>query len=167
MSSGLVPAGGNVWSLAIGAEGITFAGTAGGGVFRSGAETSFACPLPLTQWRATPDLWPLETLILGSESYDKAELLALVNTRVDSSGSADASLVLAHQLIAAKLNVAQGSDPGPISSTITESDALLSGFAGKLPYHISRSSEQAHPLVHAGRILDGYNHGILTPVCGL
>ena len=107
------------------------------------------------------------TLTLGSQSYGKAELLALVNTRPNSSGSVDASLILAHQLIAAKLNVANGSDPGPVSNAITKSDALLSAFSGKLPYNVSRSSEQARSLVQAANILNDYNHGSLTTDCGL
>ncbi len=130
------------------------------------AQTSFACPLPLTYWRAMPDLWPVDTLTLGSQSYDKAELLGLVNTRVNSSGSTDASLVLAHQLIAAKLNVANGSDPAPVSSTIADGDALLNGFVGKLPYGVPRSSEEARSMAKDANLLSDYNHGNLTPGCG-
>jgi hypothetical protein len=42
-------------------------------------------------------------------------------------------------LIAAKLNIANGSDPAPISSTITRADSLLSGFSGKLPYNVKHT----------------------------
>ena len=38
------------------------------------------------------------------------------------------------------LNIATGSDPAPISSTIAHADSLLSMFSGKLPYHVKPSS---------------------------
>jgi hypothetical protein len=57
------------------------------------------------------------------------------------------SQCLAKQLIAAKLNIANGSDPAPISSTVTHADSLLSGFTGKLPYNVkyTRSLERQAP----------------------
>ena len=53
------------------------------------------------------------------------------------------SLILAHQLIASKLNLANGSDPAPVIGTIDQADALLSRFAGKLPYKVKRSRRPA------------------------
>jgi hypothetical protein len=38
------------------------------------------------------------------------------------------------------LNIANGSDPTLISSTLTHADSLLSGFNGKLPYNVKPSS---------------------------
>ena len=70
ISSGLIPVGGNVWTVAIDAEGA-LAGTAGGGVFRSVQPATGVCPVPLTHWRKHPALWPVDTLSLGSQSYDK------------------------------------------------------------------------------------------------
>ena len=35
------------------------------------------------------------------------------------------------------LNIADGSDPTPVSSTITHVDSLLSTFSGKLPYKVN------------------------------
>ena len=79
-----------------------FAGSAGGGVFRSVQPATGVCPVPLTHWRKHPALWPVDTLSLGSQSYDKTELLTIVNTRIGAEGEADASLILAHQLIASQ-----------------------------------------------------------------
>ncbi len=100
-------------------------------------------------------------LTLGSQIYTKAELLAILNT---PSGG-DASIILAKQLIAAKLNIAAGSDPTPISSTITHADSLLSMFSGKLPYHVAPSSNIGQMMVSDGNTLDNYNNGHLTPNC--
>ena len=99
--------------------------------------------------------------MLGSQTYTKAELLAILNT---PSGG-DASIILAKQLIAAKLNIAAGSDPTPVSSTITHADSLLSGFSGKLPYHVAPSSAIGQMMVSDGNTLDNYNNGLLTPGC--
>jgi len=99
--------------------------------------------------------------MLGSQIYTQAELLAILNT--PSQG--DASIILAKQLIAAKLNIAAGSDPTPISATITHADSLLAMFAGKLPYHVAPSSNIGQMMVSDGSTLDDYNNGRLTPGC--
>lgn len=45
---------------------------------------------------------------------------------------------------AAKLNLANSSDPTPVASTIVDADALLSGFTGKLPYNVKTPSPTGH-----------------------
>jgi hypothetical protein len=100
-------------------------------------------------------------LTLGSQTYTKTELLAILN----NPGGGDASMILAVQLIAAKLNIAAGSDPTPIASTITHADSLLSMFSGKLPYHVAPSSAIGQMMVNDGKTLDSYNNGNLTPGC--
>ena len=107
----------------------------------------------------------MNSLTLGSQSYLKTELLIILNTPIGSGKNADASLVLADQLIAAKLNVANGSDPAPVSSTITHADGLLSGFSGKLPYHVKPSSASGQAMVTDATVLNNYNNGALTPGC--
>ena len=99
--------------------------------------------------------------MLGSQTYTKMELLNILN----NPGSGDASMILAVQLIAAKLNIANGSDPAPISSTITHADSLLSMFSGKLPYNVKPSSAIGQMMVNDGKTLDNYNNGLLTPGC--
>ena len=97
--------------------------------------------------------------MLGSQTYNMTELLALLNT---PSGG-DASIILAKQLIAAKLNIAAGSDPTPISGTITHADSLLSMFSGKLPYNVKRSSAIGQMMVSDANTLDNYNSGFADP----
>jgi hypothetical protein len=144
-------------------------GTAVGGfgaILRAEPTTTNTCPIPLTHWRDDPDHWPVETLTLGSQSYDKSELLEIVNTRVNASGERDASLLLAHQLIAARLNVANGSDPAPVTGTLEDADTLLGGYAGKLPYGVELSSPAGRAMSGDASVLKDYNHGNLTPGCG-
>jgi hypothetical protein len=104
----------------------------------------------------------VNSLVLGSQTYSKAELLAILN----NPGGGDASMILAVQLIAAKLNIAAGSDSAPIASTITHADSLLAMFSGKLPHHVAPSSSIGQMMVSDGNTLDNYNNGRLTPGCG-
>ena len=77
----------------------------------------------------------------------------------------DASLILVRQLIAAKLNVANGSDPTSVSAIIANADSLRSGFAGKLPYGVKSSSATGKAMLSDATTLDNYNNGLLTPGC--
>ena len=54
ISSGLIPVGGNVWALAIDSGNYAFAGTAGGGVFRSVRSTVPVRVVPNPRPRPTP-----------------------------------------------------------------------------------------------------------------
>jgi len=74
-------------------------------------------------------------------------------------------LILADQLIAAKLNIANGSDPTPVASSIADADALLSTFAGKLPYKVSVTSAAGKAMIIDAGVLDSYNSGALTRSC--
>jgi YVTN family beta-propeller protein len=122
---------------------------------------TFACPLGQGFWKNHPDTWPVSSLTLGSQTYTQAELLALLNT----PPSGDASLILADQLIAAKLNIANGSSPVPIRRTIADADMLLSQFFGKLPYNVGTSSDIGQQMVNDANVLMQYNNGDLTPNC--
>ncbi|KKK92079.1 hypothetical protein LCGC14_2706510, partial [marine sediment metagenome] len=73
-------------------------------------------------------------------------------------GKADASLILAHQLIAAKLNVANGVDGSAIGDTIAEADGLLR-IGGKLPYGVATDSDTGQAMVGAAELLDAFNNG--------
>src|SRR5262249_39673320 len=61
------------------------------------------CPVGPGFWRNHPAAWPVRTLVLGSQTYTESELLALLRMPAARRSGPDASLILAHQLIAAKL----------------------------------------------------------------
>jgi uncharacterized delta-60 repeat protein len=119
------------------------------------------CPLPHGFWKNNPASWPVDSLMLGSQSYTKNELLALLKT----STQTDASIILARQLIAARLNIENGSDATPVSPTIIDADALLSSFSGKLPYKVKPSSSTGGAMTAYAAVLHDYNNGLLTPGC--
>jgi hypothetical protein len=87
----------------------------------------FVAPHDFVFWRDHPNLWPVTSLPLGGITYTNTELLALLATKP----AGDARIVLARQLIAAELNIANGSNPAPIQPTIATANNLLSGI-GKI-----------------------------------
>ncbi len=104
--------------------------------------------------------------MLGSQSYTKTQLLTILNTPVGTGKNADASLILAYQLIAAKLNIANGADGTPVTSIITDADAVLSLYSGKLPYKVKPNTTNGQRMVNDAATLESFNKGMLTPGCG-
>jgi len=102
--------------------------------------------------------------MLGSQTYTESELLTVLRMPTAQPG-ADASLILARQLIAAKLNIPNGSDPTTIGTTVADADRLLAQFGGKLPYGVRPSSVLGQSMVGDGHVLASYNRGRRTPMC--
>jgi|GEM_PF-2221162 len=123
------------------------------------------CPLnncPLTQgyWKTHSRFWPVTSLILGGRTYPAATLLTLLGT----SPQGDTSLILAHQLIAALLNIANGSDPTPIAAALTAANSELAAV-GPLPAGVQASTAAGQAMTATAAILDSYNNGLLTRGC--
>lgn len=68
--------------------------------------------------------WPVSSLDLGTVSYDVSQLVSILNTPAAGNGL----IVLAHQLIAAKLNIASGADGTAVAADIAAADALIGGL---------------------------------------
>ena len=129
-----------------------------------GIQTPSTCPRTQGYWQANPDAWPVTSLTLGSQTYTMAQLQALLA----SPTRGDASIVLAQQMIAALLNVANGVDPTPIADTLAHAEVLLSSFSGELPYGVKTSSVMGQSMVADAALLDQFNKSaasgcLLTP----
>jgi len=102
-------------------------------------------------WKNHTESWPVAGLFLGTTFYTQAELLQILGTPAEGNGL----IFLAHQLIAAKLNVASGATPP--GTLIADADALIDGLvvppigAGFLDPSV------ASPLTDD---LDTYNNGL-------
>jgi len=120
-----------------------------------------ACPTGQGFWKTHLIAWPVPSLTLGSQSYSKPELLALLQQPTRG----DASLILAYQLIAAQLNIANSSDPTPVADAIRNADNLLGSFSGKLPYNVGTNSAPGRAMTQNASVLESYNSSILTPEC--
>jgi hypothetical protein len=68
--------------------------------------------------------WPVASLTLGTVSYTDLELISILNTVPGTNGLVS----LAHQLIAAKLNIANGADGSAVAGAIAGADALIGGL---------------------------------------
>jgi hypothetical protein len=89
---------------------------------------------------------------LGAQTYS-AELLALL----DHPAVGNASIVLATQLIAARLHIANGTDGSPIQAVIATANQRLSPFAGKLPYLVNPASPVGQQMVWIATALAQFN----------
>jgi hypothetical protein len=119
------------------------------------------CAKPQGYWKTTPGAWPVSSLTLGSQSYSKSQLINLMK----KSNTKDASLILADQLIGAKLNVANGvQEPQPVADAIASADALFAQLPGSLPYGVRPQTALGQQMVAIGSLLDSYNN-TLTAGC--
>ena len=125
------------------------------------------CPQPQGYWKNNPAAWPASALpmTLGSQTYTQADLLRILRTPTGSGTKADASLILADQLIAAKLNIANGAGGTPVTSTIADADAVLGLYSGPLPYRVRPNTTNGHRMVNDANVLNNYNNGLLTSGC--
>jgi hypothetical protein len=83
--------------------------------------TAGGCVLTQGFWKNHPKAWPVAQLQLGNVNYDQQQLLDILHQPVRGNGLVS----LAHQLIAAKLNIAAGADPSCIQQTLADADALI------------------------------------------
>jgi len=99
--------------------------------------------------------WPVTSLTLGNVTYTDYELLAIFN----NSGAGNGLVKLAHQLIAAKLNVANGAWDSS-SSSIAAADAMIGNLVVPPVGTGSLSAGSTSALVTA---LTNYNEGATGP----
>lgn len=121
----------------------------------------YVCPAGHGFWANHLSDWPVEELALGSVVYAKEDLVRLLKAPVRG----DASLILAKQLAAAKLNLNNGSEPQPIVDAVVSADELLGGFSGTLPYHVKPSAPVGRQMTELATTLAQYNQGLLTTDC--
>lgn len=118
--------------------------------------TTQNCTFTLGYWKNHTSAWPVTNLTLGTVNYTAAQLLLILNKPAGGNGL----ISLAHQLIAAKLNLANGADPTSIAATIADADALIGGLVvppiGGGFLDPSVTDDIAHTL-------DQFNNGLLGP----
>lgn len=109
------------------------------------------------------------TLPLGSVNYTAAQLALILDVSVNTPGpGANALISLAHQLIAAKLNILNGASAAPIAATIAAADTLIDGLV--IPPiglgNVDPSSVLGQQMLALAATLDQYNNGQLgVPHC--
>jgi hypothetical protein len=124
----------------------------------SNGNTTISTNCTYTQgfWKNHPEVWPVAGLTLGAVPYTQAELLAILGQPAAGNGLVS----LAHQLIAAKLNIANGANPTAAAAAIAAADALIGGLV--VPPvgggYLAPASTSA-----LTQTLDDYNNGIIGP----
>jgi hypothetical protein len=114
------------------------------------------CTLTQGYWKNHPEAWPVTSLMLGSESYTQEELLQILKTPVRGNGL----ISLAHQLIAAKLNIANEASDCDVSEAVSDADALIGSLV--VPPIGSGSLAPSDTSGLTGQ-LDEYNNGGTGP----
>jgi cysteine-rich repeat protein len=111
------------------------------------------CTFTQGYWKNHPEAWPVASLQLGSVTYTKVELIAILKTPVKGNGL----IQLSHQLIAAKLNIANGASDADIKVTIQAADALIGSLViGEDELSTSQTSALNDKL-------DAFNNGKIGP----
>lgn len=100
--------------------------------------------------------WPVNHLVLGTVNYTQLQLQSILDAPVKGNGL----ISLAHQLIAAKLNIANGANGSSIASTITAADALIDSLVVPPVGSGYLSPSSVSTLVDA---LTDFNEGITGP----
>jgi hypothetical protein len=111
-----------------------------------------------------PTEWPADVissgLTLGTVTYTAAQLQQILQTDPGGQGGANGLIQLAHQLIAAMLNVENGASDAAISSTLTSAHALIGALVVPPVGSGYLSPASVSALVQA---LDDYNNGVTGP----
>ena len=106
--------------------------------------------------RANAYEWGVDSLTLGTVTYSSLDLQAILETPAEGNGL----IALAHQLIAAKLNIANGTDDADVAGTVAVADKVIGdlvvppGGSGYLPPDSVSGITQG---------LLGYNEGATGP----
>jgi len=114
------------------------------------------CTYTQGYWKNHEEAWPVSSLTLGTVSYTASELDDILGQSVQGNGLVS----LAHQLIAALLNIAGGADPTAAQDAIDDANALIGSLvvppigSGELDPDDTSSLTQT---------LDDYNNGVIGP----
>lgn len=105
-------------------------------------------------WKRHPEAWPVDSIMVGNVLYTKAQAIARLRP---SRG--DKSVTMFRALVAAKLNLLNGTDGSCIVDDVTAGDAWLAVYpAGSRVHARSAAWRMGSPIATN---LDRYNNGLL------
>ena len=114
-------------------------------------------PVPIDQWAINPGDWPVTGMKIGTQQYANPDLLAALVAPIRGHGA----LILAQQLIAAKLNAGQGTTiTVPVAAAIQAADQLLA----PLGLGTTSTKDSKHSFIVLANALEAFNEGTAPPV---
>jgi hypothetical protein len=115
-----------------------------------------SCTYSQGYWRNHPNAWPVTSLALGTVTYQAAELMAILDNPARGNGL----VILVHQLIAAKLNIANGADASAVQQAVTDADNMIGALVVPPIGNDSLTPAQTGDLTET---LTEYNEGTIGP----
>jgi hypothetical protein len=115
-----------------------------------------SCTYSQGYWRNHANAWPVTSLTLGTVTYQAAELMAILDDPARGNGL----VILVHQLIATKLNIANGAEPSAAQQAITDADNMIGALV------VPPIGNGYLPPVQTGDLtetLTEYNEGTIGP----
>ena len=141
----IIPLSSANWNEVLGITGEIFTGT--------WADSN--CTHSQGYWKEHPEDWPVDGLIIGEVNYLKEEALMVL----DTPPQGDATYILAHQLMATKLNMLNGADPSFVEQTVLDADEwLVANPLGNKP-----NNPQRIVGIALAEVLEMYNTGEIGP----
>jgi hypothetical protein len=110
------------------------------------------CTLTQGYWKNHPESWP--------DGYDPEELLPILEA---PPAGGNATLILAHQYIAALLNVAAGADDSAIADTLALAEAWFAAYSPDFTTAVHASTPEGQEAIALAEILASYNEGHIGP----
>ena len=117
------------------------------------------CTYTQGYWKNHPEAWPVEEITIGGVTFGQPAAITILEI-LETPPDGDATYILAHQLIAAKLNILKGADPITVTVTITDADNWLADehTLGSDPSNPGRAQG-----ITLAETLDDYNNGVIGP----
>jgi hypothetical protein len=115
-----------------------------------------SCTYSQGYWRNHPNAWPVTSLTVGTVTYQAAELMAVLDEPAWGNGL----VILVHQLIAAKLNMANGADPSAVQQVLADADNMIGTLVAPPVGNGYLAPEQTGDLTET---LTEYNEGTIGP----
>lgn len=133
-----------------------------GGIVYGTKVFSGNCTYTIGYWKNHPEAWPI--LILAAGNQESSYVSGPYNwqtwmSTLSNSGTGDAWYILAKQLFAAELNIANGADSYTINQLIANGNSLLNSNPSK----VSPTSTAGTQMISIASTLDSYNNGITGP----
>lgn len=135
----------------------------GGGNSQAGPDADTSCLNGIGFWKNHPALWKLSSLTLAGVTYRSVDLSAVLGT----PAAGDASLTLAHALIAARLNVANAAaPPESVAAALASADDWMQrnhDVDGVLPFGV-RAGAAKDEAIALAQTLNDFNQGNIPPL---